>query len=189
MALSLDDNIRGYNYSNLTEEDMATLHRLKFANEHDTSRLPIEKIVDSVLCGDCNLWLDRIPDKCLDMIYIDPPFFTRTQYETIWGNGWERAAWDDWKNSTKGDIDSFVLYMTERILKMKEKLKDTGTLWLHCDNKANYRFYLAFASVHIPSPCPVNACRASIYLSLVFSITSEGSFGGGGFFGQSILIR
>ena len=119
---------------------LTKLHRLKFADEHDTSKLPLSEIINKTLCGDCNVWLDRIPDNCLDMIYIDPPFFTRMNYEIIWGNGWEKAAWEDWKNSTKGDVDSFILYMAERILKMKEKLKPTGTFWLHCDYRANYKF-------------------------------------------------
>jgi DNA modification methylase len=112
-----------------------------FSHEHhDTGMLPLEKILNSSLCGDCSDWLDRIPDESFDMIYIDPPFFTRTDYEVIWGNGWEKAAWEDWKNSCKGEIDNFIGYMSFRVQKMRAKLKDTGTFWLHCDYRANYKF-------------------------------------------------
>jgi DNA modification methylase len=111
-----------------------------FAGVHDVGRLKINEIENTVMRGDCLDWLDSIPDNSLDMIYIDPPFFTRTTYEKIWGNGWEIAAWEDWKNSTKGDIDSFINYMSCRVNKMKDKLKDTGTFWLECDYRANYRF-------------------------------------------------
>jgi len=111
-----------------------------FAAVHDVGKLKIEQIENTVMRGDCLDWLDTIPDGSLDMIYIDPPFFTRTTYEKIWGNGWEIAAWEDWKNSTKGDIDSFINYMSYRVNKMKDKLKDTGTFWLECDYRANYKF-------------------------------------------------
>ena len=111
-----------------------------FADVYDQRRLTIEQVLDTVLCGDCSDWLDRLPDCSLDLIYIDPPFFSRTEYEVIWGNGWEKAAWEDWQNSTKGDIDSFVTYMGLRIQKMKDKLKSTASIWVHCDHRANYRF-------------------------------------------------
>ena len=122
------------------EEDMGEIHPLKFSETHGTSKLPLQSIENTVMCGDCTEWLDRIPDHIFDIIYIDPPFFTRTDYGKIWGNGWELAAWEDWKNSTKGDVDSFIIYMYERVLKMKNKLKETGTFWLHCDYRANYKF-------------------------------------------------
>lgn len=111
-----------------------------FSDMHSKEKLPLEKILNCSMRGDCLEWLDRIPDNSLDMIYIDPPFFTRTDYEVIWGNGWEKAAWEDWKKSTKGDIDGFIEYMSYRIHKMKDKLKDSGTFWLHCDHRANYKF-------------------------------------------------
>jgi DNA modification methylase len=111
-----------------------------FSDMHNIGKLKLKDCKNAVFRGDCLDWLDSIPNDSLDMIYIDPPFFTRTTYEKIWGNGWEIAAWEDWKDSTKGDIDSFIQYMEFRIQKMKEKLKDTGTFWLHCDYRANYKF-------------------------------------------------
>lgn len=126
---------------------MDEILRLKFNGNPDTSKLPLEKIQNTVMCGDCNDWLDRIPNESLDMIYIDPPFFTRTDYEVIWGNGWEKAAWEDWKNVTKGDIDAFITYMQFRITKMRDKLKSSGTFWLHCDYRANYKFRLMLEEV------------------------------------------
>jgi len=35
-------------------------------------------------CGDCLSVLDTIPDESIDLIYIDPPFYSQRSYETIW---------------------------------------------------------------------------------------------------------
>lgn len=38
-----------------------------------------------VYCGDCLDQLRRLQDGCVDLIYIDPPFNSKHNYEVFWG--------------------------------------------------------------------------------------------------------
>ena len=35
-------------------------------------------------CGDCKHILRKIPDESIDLIYLDPPFFSQMEYENFW---------------------------------------------------------------------------------------------------------
>jgi len=39
-----------------------------------------------VYCGDCLDQLRKLPDGCVDLIYIDPPFNSNRNYEVFWGD-------------------------------------------------------------------------------------------------------
>ncbi|MBU0638287.1 MAG: hypothetical protein KKB50_05435 [Planctomycetes bacterium] len=39
-----------------------------------------------VYCGDCLEQLQKLPDACVDLIYIDPPFNSNRNYEAFWGD-------------------------------------------------------------------------------------------------------
>jgi len=61
---------------------------------------------DIIYCGDCTeVMRGYIPDNSIDLIYADPPFFTEQSYEVIWGNGYERRAFEDrWKGGLQNYI-------------------------------------------------------------------------------------
>ena len=35
-------------------------------------------------CGDCKHVLEKFPDECIDLVYLDPPFFSQEEYENFW---------------------------------------------------------------------------------------------------------
>ena len=37
----------------------------------------------------------NFPDEAIDLIYLDPPFFTNRQYEVIWGDSYEVRSFED----------------------------------------------------------------------------------------------
>ncbi len=39
-----------------------------------------------IYCGDCLDQLGKLPDGCVDLIYIDPPFISNRNYEVFWGD-------------------------------------------------------------------------------------------------------
>ncbi len=43
-----------------------------------------------VHCGDCLDQLGKLPDGCVDLIYIDPPFNSNRNYQVFWGETNER---------------------------------------------------------------------------------------------------
>ena len=38
-----------------------------------------------IYCGDNLEQLKKLPDACVDLIYIDPPFNSNRNYEVFWG--------------------------------------------------------------------------------------------------------
>lgn len=80
----------------------------------------------------------------IDMIYIDPPFDSKAQYKkTIKINSkdvsndmmsFEEVQYKDiWTN------DTYLQFLYERLIIMRELLKDTGSIWVHCDqSKGHY---------------------------------------------------
>ncbi|MGH7773912.1 MAG: DNA methyltransferase [Candidatus Binatia bacterium] len=85
---------------------------------------------DQLYCGDSLSVLDVIPNQSVDLIYIDPPFYSQRYYEVIWGESAERFAFEDrWS----GGINHYLEYLLERIRKMHGKLKETGTFFIHLD--------------------------------------------------------
>jgi len=67
---------------------------------------------NTIYCGDCKDVLRHFPEKSVDLIYADPPFFSNRRYEVIWGDGYELRAFEDrWK----GGISNYVAWMMERV--------------------------------------------------------------------------
>ncbi len=48
-----------------------------------------------VYCGDNLEQLSHLPDACVDLIYIDPPFNSNRNYEVFWGETKEKRAFED----------------------------------------------------------------------------------------------
>jgi len=72
----------------------------------------------------------HIPDDSIDLIYIDPPFFSSKAYEVIYGDTKEVRMFEDrWK----GDVYHFVSWMEPRLAQMHRVLKPTGTIFVHLD--------------------------------------------------------
>ncbi|MHC1581747.1 MAG: DNA methyltransferase [Candidatus Syntropharchaeia archaeon] len=90
---------------------------------------------NSIYCGDCKEVLKKFPDECVDLIYMDPPFFSNKKYEVIWKDGFEVRAFEDrWK----GGIEHYIGWMEERIRECHRVLKKTGSIYLHCDWHASH---------------------------------------------------
>jgi len=89
---------------------------------------------NTIYCGDCLDVMKKFPDECVDLIYLDPPFFSNKNYEVIWGDGYElRAFQDRWK----GGVENYIAWMRPRLQQCYRVLKKTGSIYLHCDWHAN----------------------------------------------------
>lgn len=102
-------------------------------------KLKINLDNNNLLFGDCKGWLPFVPDNSVDLIYIDPPFFSNKNYEVIWGNGHElRSFGDRWK----GGIEHYIGWMRERLIEAHRVLKPNGSIFLHCNRYASHRLRL-----------------------------------------------
>ncbi|QHN02925.1 hypothetical protein FTO74_05730 [Granulicella sp. WH15] len=87
-----------------------------------------------VFCGDNLDQLQRLPDTCVDLVYIDPPFNSNRNYEVFWEEKREQRSFDDRHESTQAYID----FMRPRCIELARVLKPTGTLYYHCDWHASH---------------------------------------------------
>src|SRR5437764_1743046 len=58
-----------------------------------------------IYCGDNLEQLGKLPDACVDLIYIDPPFNSNRNYEVFWGETKEKRAFADRHASTQAYIE------------------------------------------------------------------------------------
>ena len=87
-----------------------------------------------IYCGDNLEQLKKLPDACIDLIYIDPPFNSNRNYEVFWGETREKRAFDDRHASTQ----AYIEFMRPRCLELARVLKKTGSFYYHCDWHASH---------------------------------------------------
>ena len=111
-------------------------------------------------------------DESVDLIYLDPPFNSKTNYAAPIGS---QAAGAEFKDTwTLDDLDiawldlieakypalnkvihaamtksdkSYLIYMAVRLLEMKRILKDTGSIYLHCDPTMSHYLKLVMDAI------------------------------------------
>ena len=120
----------------------------------------------TIFTGD-NLHVMRgMNDACIDLIYLDPPFNSNRTYSAPIGSEAAGAsfkdAWtrDDLDDAWAGNIAeqfpavyavcraaemahsdgmySYLVMMAKRLIEMHRILKDTGSIYLHCDPTASH---------------------------------------------------
>ena len=87
-----------------------------------------------LILGDNLIELQKLPNESVDLIYLDPPFFSNKTYEVIWGDDGEKRSFDD---RFAGGIDHYISWLKLRVRQMHRILKPTGSIFLHCDWHAN----------------------------------------------------
>lgn len=89
--------------------------------------------LNNVYCGDCLEWMKELGDESVDLVYMDPPFYTQTTQKLSDRNGQEYAFADLWK-----DMDQYIDYIEIRLQECKRVLKETGSIFVHCDRNASH---------------------------------------------------
>ena len=116
--------------------------------------------------GDClDVMREDVPDRSVDLIYLDPPFNSKRLYNAYLG-GAQWVAFDDtWRwheavedfHEVAGDVEmagtmeglrrilgegpnlAYLSYMANRMMECRRVLVDHGSIYLHCDpNMSHY---------------------------------------------------
>ena len=96
-----------------------------------------------VRVGDCLDVLDSIKRESVDLVYLDPPFFTQKIHHLVTRDGVRKFNFTDvWD-----DDNSYADFIFKRISKVREKLKPTGSVFFHCDKSASHIIRLMLDSV------------------------------------------
>lgn len=96
---------------------------------NETPRAHKSLPIGQVIQGDCLEVMTDLPDGCCDLIYADPPFFTRKLQ--IQRNG-QHSFPDTWP----GGIKAYLGFLEPRLAGMRRLLKQTGSLYVHLDYHA-----------------------------------------------------
>lgn len=79
----------------------------------------------------------------IDLIYIDPPFDSKADYKkTIKIKNMDvknsMLAFEEKQYSDIWANDTYLQFMYERLILMRELLSDKGSIWLHCDSSKGH---------------------------------------------------
>ena len=98
----------------------------------------MNNLVNKVLKDDCLRALKKIDNNSIDMIYLDPPFFTQKTQKLSNKNNDQYSFDDSWTS-----LDEYLDYIKDRLIECHRVLKDTGSIFVHLDKiHMNYeRFY------------------------------------------------
>ena len=121
---------------------------------------------NALVCGDNYAALRELPDECIDLVYLDPPFnsnqfyvaafgdkgMVASQLRDIWRwtvesqNAFDRLPHGQLRDSLRGirlqageksPMAAYAVFMGVRLAEMRRVLKPSGSVYLHCDPHAN----------------------------------------------------
>jgi site-specific DNA-methyltransferase (adenine-specific) len=93
-------------------------------------------MVHQVLLGDCLEHLERLKAEghAFDLIYLDPPFGTQKKHTLTTRDGRKKFEYQDiWQSQ-----DEYRRFLYDRLYRLSDCLKETGSLFFHCDSSASH---------------------------------------------------
>ncbi|MBM2817333.1 MAG: Mtase protein [Ignavibacteria bacterium] len=112
------------------------VNRIKFG--HSDKFEPTNLFPDGanrLFFGDNLHIMRQLPSNSIDLIYIDPPFFSGRNYNVIFGDKNEMRSFSDiWEDGMPG----YLIWLNARLYEMKRLLKNTGSIYVHLDWHASH---------------------------------------------------
>ena len=92
------------------------------------------EIINSISTGDCLHIMKSIDDESIDLIYLDPPFFTERKHVLKNRDRNKEFSFDDiW-----GSDRAYAKFLEDRIERMRSILKKDGSIFVHCDKSGQH---------------------------------------------------
>jgi site-specific DNA-methyltransferase (adenine-specific) len=88
----------------------------------------------TLVVGDCIAELKKINANTVDLIYLDPPFFTQRNHILKTRDNTKEYSFDDKWNSLK----DYLTIINNCLAECRRVLKSTGNIFLHCDKSASH---------------------------------------------------
>lgn len=86
--------------------------------------------MNQLMLGDNLEILRQMDSETVDLIYLDPPFFSNRNYEVVWGDKVEVRSFED---RFSGGMEHYIAWLKDRVAEIHRILKPTGSIFLHCD--------------------------------------------------------
>ncbi len=99
--------------------------------------------INKIIHGDCVEKLQDIEANKVDLIYFDPPFFTQRKHTLKTKDNSKTFEFNDKYNS----IQEYLELIERSLIESKRVLKNTGSVFLHCDKTASHNIRLILDKV------------------------------------------
>ncbi len=145
--------------------------------------------LNKLILGDNLEILKQLESETVDLIYLDPPFFSNRTYEVIWGDSGEVRSFED---RFSGGIDHYISWLKERVIEMHRILKPTGSIFLHCDwhadayirveildkifGTSNFRNHIIWVRSTNPKGSQFDANKLSTFTDSIFLYSKTDTF-------------
>lgn len=94
----------------------------------------IQQTINTIHEGDCLDIMNSIEKNSIDLIYLDPPFFTKKKHKLKNRERTTEFSFNDiWKSN-----QAYADFLFYRISLMRELLKDSGSIFVHCDKNGEH---------------------------------------------------
>ena len=122
---------------------------------------------NALVCGDNLDILRELPDDCIDLIYLDPPFNSNHNYVAAFGDKgrvdaqlrdiwrWTVESENQYQRLREGPLRNainavrlvsgetspmaaYAMFMSRRLTELHRVLKPAGSIYLHCDPNADW---------------------------------------------------
>ena len=98
---------------------------------------------NTIIRGNCVEKLKEIEANKVDLIYFDPPFFTQRTHTLINRDNSKKFEFDDKYSS----LEEYLLLMENVLEQSRRVLKNTGSVYLHCDKTASHNIRVVLDKV------------------------------------------
>jgi len=107
----------------------------------------MSELQNQVIHSDCLHALEPLTSSTVDLAYLDPPFFTNKHHSSISRDRNTKFSFADLWNG----LADYAEFMEARIRHIHRVLKDTGSIFVHCDTNANFLLRAILDDVFGPS--------------------------------------
>jgi site-specific DNA-methyltransferase (adenine-specific) len=95
-----------------------------------------------IIHGDCLSEMEKLPSGSVDLVYLDPPFFTQKVHKLSSRQNKAYKFNDVWS-----DLSQYKQFIGERLSHSRRLLRETGTIFLHCDRAASHHLRILLDEV------------------------------------------
>ena len=99
--------------------------------------------VNEIYIGNCIDTLKRVKKESVDLVYMDPPFFTQRKHSLSTRDESKKYEFDDSWDS----IEDYLSMIEDCLKECKRVLKSTGSIFLHCDKAASHNLRVSLDKV------------------------------------------
>ena len=96
--------------------------------------------------GDCLELLQGMEPETVDLVYVDPPFFTQKIHDLVTRDGSKSFGFGDIWDSDR----SYADFIYRRVASARDVLKSSGSMFVHCDKSASHIVRLMLDRIFSP---------------------------------------